>query len=165
MSAAEDRFAELMRAHGPALSRIVQSFARPGADQADLGQEIALAIWRSWPSFRGESSERTFLYRVAHNRALTFLARRRARETGRDELPDVPDQGPGPEARTLQREDVTRLFAAMRALPVAYRQVLTLALEDLPHAEIAACLGITAENVAMRLSRARAALRAQLEEP
>jgi RNA polymerase sigma-70 factor (ECF subfamily) len=162
---AEDRFAELMRAHGPGLSRIVQSYARPGADQADLEQEVALAIWRALPGFRGECSERTFVFRVAHNRALTFLARRRARGGAADELADVRDERPGPEERALHREGVARLFAALRALPVSYRQVLTLALEDLPHAEIATCLGITPENVAVRLSRARAALRARLEEP
>lgn len=165
MTAEEDRFAELMRAHGPGLSRIVQSYARPGADQADLGQEIALAIWRALPASRSECSERTFLYRVAHNRALTFLARRRLRDGERDELPDVLDDGPGPEARAAQREGVARLFRALRALPVSYRQVLALALEDLSHAEIAAFLGISAGNVAMRLGRARAALRARWEQP
>ena len=39
----------------------------------------------------------------------------------------------------------------------------TLALEELPHAEIAACLGITVDNVAVRLNRARAALRRELD--
>jgi RNA polymerase sigma-70 factor (ECF subfamily) len=42
--------------------------------------------------------------------------------------------------------------------------VLTLALEELPHAEIAAALGISEGNVAVRLSRARAALRSLLKE-
>jgi RNA polymerase sigma-70 factor (ECF subfamily) len=135
---------------------VVASYARP-ADQDDLAQEISLALWTALPSFRGESSERTFVFRIAHNRGLSFLARRRVQRG--DELPEVADGAPGPEARAAGRQDVEGLFAAIRALPVAYRQVLTLALEDVTHAEIAACLGITVENVAVRLSRARAALR------
>jgi RNA polymerase sigma-70 factor (ECF subfamily) len=157
----EEHFARLLAAHGRGLGRVVASYARP-ADQDDLAQEIALAIWRALPSFRGESSERTFVFRIAHNRGLTFLARRRVDGS---EPVEIVDRAPNPEARVSGREGVERLFAAIRALPVAHRQVLTLALEELSHPEIAACLGITVENVAVRLHRARAALRRELEEP
>lgn len=57
-----------------------------------------------------------------------------------------------------------RLLRHLRALPLGQRQVLTLALEGLPHAEIAAIAGITTENVAVRLGRAREALRRSLEK-
>jgi RNA polymerase sigma factor (sigma-70 family) len=155
----DQRFADLLAAHGPGLGRVVQSYARP-ADQDDLAQEISLALWAALPGFRGECSERTFVFRIAHNRGLTFLARRRVQG---DALPEVADGAPGPEVRAAGRQDVDALFAALRTLPVTHRQVLALALEDVSHAEIAACLGITVENVAVRLSRARAALRKRLE--
>lgn len=166
MSQREARFTEIMRAHGPALGRVVASYARP-ADQDDLAQDVAFALWQALDRFRGECSERTFAFRIAHNRGLSYLARRRAARLaeGGDEPPEVADHAPGPEARAADRQDVGRLFAAIRALPVPLRQVLTLALEDMPHAEIAACLGISVENVAVRLSRARAALRARMEQP
>ncbi len=149
-----------MGEHGPGLSRVVQSYARPG-DQDDLAQEIALAIWNALPSFRGECSERTFVYRVAHNRALSHLARRRS---GGEALTEIADPTPGPEARAAGREEVDRLFRAIRTLSVPLRQVLTLAMEDLTHSEIGVCLGITEGNVAVRLSRARAALRRSMED-
>lgn len=149
-----------MRAHGAALGRVVASYAAP-ADQDDLGQEVALAVWRALPGFRGECSERSFAFRIAHNRGLTYLARRRAAGV---ELSEIEDGRADPEREAAGRQDVDRLFAALRRLPVSYRQVLTLALEGMPHAEIGACLGITADNVAVRLSRARAALRRKLEE-
>ena len=56
------------------------------------------------------------------------------------------------------------MLAAIRALPVNYRQVITLALEDMTPVEIAAVLGVTENNVAVRLNRARKALRIILEE-
>jgi RNA polymerase sigma-70 factor (ECF subfamily) len=155
------RFADLLRLHGPGLGRVAASYARP-ADQDDLAQEISLAIWNALDGFRGQASERTFLYRIAHNRGLSHLARRRAAGV---ELPQVADGTPGPETRAAGREEVERLYTAIRALPVPQRQVLTLALEGMSHAEVGACLGITPENAAVRLSRARAALRAGMEEP
>jgi RNA polymerase sigma factor (sigma-70 family) len=156
-------FAELLRAHGPGLGRVAASYARP-ADQEDLAQEISLAIWNALDGFRGEASERTFLYRIAHNRGLSHLARRGA-APATVELPPVEDGRPGPETRAADREEMERLFAAIRDLPVPQRQVLTLALEGMSHAEIAACLGITADNAAVRLSRARSTLRERMETP
>ncbi len=160
MDSAETRFAELMKTYGPALGRVVASYARP-SDQDDLAQDIAMALWNAFPSFRGGCSERTFVFRVAHNRALTHIARRRAR--GQD-LPEIADPGPTPETRASDRQQIARLFAAIRRLSVPHRQVLTLALEDMDHAEIGACLGISVGNVAVRLNRARGALREQLDQ-
>ncbi len=159
MRSDDQRFADLMREFGPPLGRVVASYARP-ADQDDLAQEISVALWNALPSFRGECSLRTFVYRVAHNRGLNHLARRRA---SGGELPEVVDLSPSPEAQASGREEVARLFAAIRTLSIPQRQVLTLALEDVPHAEIAACLGLSVGNVAVRLNRARAALRERLE--
>jgi RNA polymerase sigma-70 factor (ECF subfamily) len=156
-----ERFAHLMKECGPGLCRVVASYARH-ADQDDLAQEVALAVWNALPSFRGECSERTFAFRIAHNRGLTYLARRRVAD---QELPELVDGAPGPEARAEGRQQVERLFAAIRALPVPFRQVLTLALEGMSHSEVGVCLGITPENAAVRLSRAREALRARMEEP
>jgi RNA polymerase sigma-70 factor (ECF subfamily) len=158
----EAQFRGMLEAHGPALRRIVRSYARPGADQDDLAQDVAVAIWNALPSFRGESSERTFAFRIAHYRGVTHLARRRARAESEEKELACPK--PSPEALAADREDVERLFAAMRELAVQQRQVLTLALEGMSHQEIGECLGTGAENVAVRLSRARAALRRAMEE-
>jgi RNA polymerase sigma-70 factor (ECF subfamily) len=164
VSQRDRRFGELLRAYGAGLGRVVASYARP-ADHDDLAQEVSLAIWNALDGFRGECSERTFVFRIAHNRGLSHVARHRARAAeGLDALPDDPDGAPGPEMRAAGREEVDRLFAAIRTLPIPQRQVLTLALEGMTHAEIGACLGITVENAAVRMSRARAALREKLEE-
>lgn len=158
MNAKERRFAELLRQYGPGLGRVAASYARP-ADQDDLRQEISIAIWNALDGFRGDCSERTFLFRIAHNRGLSHVARRRI--VG-GELPAIADGAPGPEARVAGREAVEQLFAALRHLHVPQRQVLTLALEGMDLADIGACLGISAETAAVRLSRARAALRERL---
>jgi len=158
MNRKERRFAELMREHGPGLGRVAASYSRP-ADQDDLRQEISIAIWNALDGFRGDCSERTFVFRIAHNRGLSHVARRRM---AAEPLPPVIDDAPGPEARVAGRQEVDRLFAVLRTLTVPQRQVLTLALEGMTLAVAGACLGITAETAAVRLSRARAALRERL---
>ena len=160
MNPKEERFAELLQQYGPGLGRIAASYARP-ADQDDLRQEISIAIWNALDRFRGDCSERTFLFRIAHNRGLSHVARRRIVE---GELQALADDAPSPEARVAGREEVEQLFAALRTLPVPQRQVLTLALEGMALAEIGACVGITADTAAVRLSRARAALRERLRD-
>ena len=158
------RFERIRTGLGPALTRVVASYARPGADHDDLAQEVAFAVWNALPTFRGDCSERAFVLRVAHNRGMHHLFRRRP-TTAAAELERRADPAPGPELAASQRQEVERLFAAIRTLPPAHRQVLTLALEELPHAEIAEVLGLSVSNVAVRLFRARTALRSALEEP
>jgi RNA polymerase sigma-70 factor, ECF subfamily len=163
----EERFDRVLRKFGPSLSRLASGYERVASAREELTQEIALAIWQALPHFRGECSERTFVYRIAHNRGLTHAYGRRPAHQPLDELPEPLepiDAKPHPEqqvAITCQRD---RLRAAIQRLPLVYRQVIMLALEELSQAETAEVLGITENNVAVRLNRARKALKEALEE-
>ena len=162
------RFERVVREHGAALARLAATYAPESADRDDLAQEILLAIWRALPRFRGESSERTFVFRVAHNRGITYRSRRRRHlpplpEEGGDAR-EVPDAGPDPAARLERARRHERLIAAVGRLPGPQRLAVLLHLEGLSHREIAAVQGITEENVAVRLTRARRALRQLLGE-
>ena len=164
-SDARARALRLLTDHARPLERLVASYARSAADRQDLLQEVAMALLRALPSFRGDCSERTFLLRVAHNRALTFAARRGARTVDLEDHADavVATTGKNPSIAYERRERSNRLLAAVRALPVPHRQVITMILEGLSHAEIAEVLGTTENNVAVRANRGRAALRVLLE--
>ncbi len=148
-------------AHGPALARVVASYAPPGPEREDLAQEVAAALIRAFRTFRAEASVRTFALRVAHNVCLRHTLRRR-KQAG-EPLHEVVDPRPSPEASAVRREQGERLMAAIRQLPVGLRQVLTLTLEDLPQREIGSLLGITENAVAIRMHRARRLLKGLLE--
>ncbi len=75
----------------------------------------------------------------------------------------MSDPRPSPEKGLATEQQETRLLDAIRRLPVSYRQVITLTLEDLSYAEIAQILGINENNVGVRLNRARQLLRRLLE--
>jgi RNA polymerase sigma-70 factor (ECF subfamily) len=143
---------------------LARSYTNNSSDRDDLFQDIALAIWKALPGFRNESSERTFVFRIALNRAITFLAQRRRVLPTSDEI-EVLDSNRNPEKEFARDEEASRLTEAIHGLPIEYRQVITLTLEDLSYAEIADVLGIGESNVGVRLSRARQMLRKLLEVP
>jgi len=157
-------FDDVLREQGPALWRVIASYAPPGAERDDLAQDVLVAVWRGLRGFRGESSARTFVLRIAHNRGLSRAWRRKKHPPLEAEPADVPDPGPGADERVATRQRAEQFLRHLRTLPLGQREVLSLALEGLPHAEIAAIAGITVENVAVRLGRAREALRRSIEK-
>jgi RNA polymerase sigma-70 factor (ECF subfamily) len=164
---AEQRFNRIMREYGPAWLRLAFGYEKGEAAREELVQEIALAVWQALPHFRGECSERTFIYRIAHNRGLTHAYRRETAHHALDELPsslEPVDPRPLPEEEVAMTNRRDRLRAAIRRLPLAYRQAVMLMLEDLSHAEVGEVLGISESNVAVRLNRARKALKEALGE-
>lgn len=159
------RFETLLAANRPALARLAASYATSPADRDDLLQEIAMGLWLALPGFRAECSERTFLFRIAHNRCISHLARRRP-QVSLDELElDPEDPGLTPDTGVADAQQAERLQDAVRRLPLTYRQVIVLLLEDLDYRQIAEVLGISETNVGARLTRARGLLRAHLGEP
>jgi RNA polymerase sigma factor (sigma-70 family) len=163
----EHRFDRILREYGPALSRLAFGYERVASARDELTQDIALALWQALPHFRGDCSERTFIYRVAHNCGLTHVCRRRPAHESLEELPtplEPIDPRPHPEQQAVISHQRDRLRTAIQRLPLAYRQVVMLMLEDLSHAEIGGVLGITEINVSVRLNRARKALKEALEE-
>lgn len=161
--AADHAIDQVIRAHGDALERVAWGYVDNASDRDDLMQEILMALWRALPRFRGEATERTFVFRVAHNRALTHRFRRPPRGASLDEAVEVSDPSPSPEALAAADQQRQRLAAALRRLPVVLRQVLVLGLEGLSRGEMAEVLGTTENNATVRLSRARKALQKELE--
>jgi RNA polymerase sigma factor (sigma-70 family) len=129
----------------------------------DLMQEILVAVWRAWPAFRHQCAERTYVARIAHYRIASHIDRA-VREPRREPLAeDIPSITMTPEEQVIQQDQREHLVALVRTLPVAYREVALLLLEDFTPAEVAATLGISPNAVAIRGSRAREMLRKLLE--
>ncbi|MGH8722275.1 MAG: RNA polymerase sigma factor, partial [Burkholderiales bacterium] len=153
----------ILSEHGQAIRRLASSYEREPARRQDLVQDIWLALWQSLPMFRGDCSERTFVFRVAHNRGVSHTQHWRRRRTETlDEAGPIPHAAPDPEHAASERERRDRLQAAVHLLPLGLRQVIVLTLEGLSHREIGDVLGITENNVAVRLTRARSTLAREL---
>jgi RNA polymerase sigma-70 factor (ECF subfamily) len=163
--ALEARFRAILAANGPALGRLAATYTRSSSDRDDLLQDIAMGLWQALPRFRGECSDRTFVFRIAHNRGLAHAGRKRRIVQFVEGDPDPPAGQPDPEAELSREQQSARLLEAIRQLPVIHREVLVLALEGLGYREIAQVLGISDSNVGVRLNRARKELKVLLEDP
>src|SRR5262245_48031944 len=122
----EQRLTKLLAAHGSALSRLAGSYVVAAADRDDLVQDIIVAIWRALPRFRGECSERTFIFRIAHNRAIAYITRRQLPMDSTATEVDVEDRRPNPEETLSAAQEGQRLLDAVQRLPINHRQVVTL---------------------------------------
>lgn len=160
-------FLRLMQQFEPALRRLAAAYFDREADRADLFQEIALALWQAIPRFRRESRERTWLYRIAHNVAISSSAkthRRARREEFLSEDLEHPSAAAGSEEGLLLGEKRRALVDAIRRLAAADRQIILLHLEGLSYAEIEEVSGLSETAIATRLSRIRAKLKEEIRK-
>ncbi|HWM91555.1 MAG TPA: sigma-70 family RNA polymerase sigma factor [Thermoanaerobaculia bacterium] len=165
--ALEERYDRILREHGPALRRVAAIYEADPARREDLFQDVCLALWQALPRFRGDCSERTFAFRIAHNRGLSHGWKARGTmipgTAALEEAEEIADHRHDPESELYERDRRERLREAVRRLPPVARQVVALSLEGLSHREIGEVLGLTENNVAVRLTRARKLLRQILE--
>jgi RNA polymerase sigma-70 factor (ECF subfamily) len=143
---------------------------RDPQEALDLSQEVFLRVFRTLPQFRGQSSLRTWIYRIVINQASNRLRWWRRRHRAQQVALDDPAASHGELAesrsfampdRVLQQQEVAgRVWAALDALPFDQRTVIVLReIEGLSYEEIADSLGVAVGTVKSRLARARHELR------
>jgi RNA polymerase sigma factor (sigma-70 family) len=155
-------FEQIAREQHAMITRIAASHEAEPHLVEDLVQDIYFAIWRALPAFRGDASMRTFVARIATNRAVTHVARALKVPPSLELTEHIPAHGDNPESRVIALDRSARLAAAVRSLPLSYRQTAMLVLEGLTPKEIADVLGITTNAVAIRMSRAKELLRGRM---
>lgn len=142
----------------------------------DLSQEVFLRVFRTLPQFRGQSSLKTWIYRIvvtqASNRMRWWRRRKQSAQVAWDE--HTAAHGEVAESRNFampdrvlqQRETATRVMAALDSLPFDQRVAIVLReIDGLSYEEIATSLNVAVGTVKSRLARARFALRETLGEP
>lgn len=146
---------------GGALARLAGAYEAGRAQQQDLLQEIHLALWRSFATFKGQCSLRTWVYRVAHNTAATHVLReKRARTSRWVSLEDLSEMPSDADSERVVDEAVVieRLDKLVRRLRPLDRDVLLLYLEGMEAAGIAEVTGLSAANVAQKIRRTKQVL-------
>lgn len=144
------------------------------SDACDVVQEVFLKVFRNVSNFRGSSSLRTWVYRIAVNESYNrrrWLFRHRRGETGLEETFDdcetreraLTDSGETPFDFTMNREAQLILEEALETINPIFRSALVLReIEDLPYEEIAEILEVSIGTVKSRILRGREALRKTL---
>jgi len=156
----EALFQQVVDDHGRALARLCAGYERGEAQRRELEQEILLNLWRALPTFLGEASLRTWMYRVAHNVASRHVRRavRAPNAQGEDEAADQPSAALGVDHEVDRSRARRRLRALIEQLKPLDRQIIMLYLEDVPQTEIAHITGLSQANVSTRAHRIKAEL-------
>ncbi len=171
-------FLRIYAAYQPVIRRYLARIVGP--DEAeDLTQDVFLKVIQGLPDFRGHAAVSTWLYRIATNAARDRLRRasfQQARSAapidaagdgvgGVDEADAaMTDEAPSADQQLMWDEMRDRLMELVERLPPHYRTVLVLSeLEGLKNGDIAEVLGVSLEAVKIRLHRARAKLKAEMD--
>ena len=151
--------------HGAALSRLVRAYEADAELRRDLLQDIHVGLWRSFATFTGECSLRTWVYRVAHNIASSHvLQRKRAgKQVSLDMLEGLSD-AENLEANTGEKQKLRVLMAMIQTLAPPDRQVILLYLEDLDAAAISEIVGLSPGAVATKIHRIKTVLARRFNE-
>lgn len=144
---------------------LIYGIVRDRHEVEDVAQEVFLKVYTRIHAFDERSKFYTWLYRVAANAAKDHVKKRSRRPAvalEEDEVLPAAGQSPAQHAAAVETRRLVR--EAIAALPVRYREVLTLReLEGLSYGEIAAVLQISIGTVESRLHRARAKLKRRME--
>jgi len=144
------------------------------SEASDVVQEVFLKVFRNVGSFRGQSSLKTWIYRItvneAHN-ARRWFFRHRRREVELDTDPEearnwkeiIPDRSRSPFEVAVDREQHLMIEAALDKINPIFREAVVLRdITDLAYEEIAEILGVSLGTVKSRILRGREALREEL---
>jgi RNA polymerase sigma-70 factor (ECF subfamily) len=165
--------AELVAQHQRTVLQLAANLLGDGEEALDLSQEVFLRVFCTIRRFRGQSSLRTWIYRIvvnqARNRQSFWRRRRRAAQISLDQHVaahgDILGFGPEPDRVLAQKELAARLRKALDELPFEQRTAIVLReVDGLSYQEIAFSLDVAVGTVKSRLTRARLALRADLRD-
>jgi len=154
-SGQDELYRSAVAQYGASLERLARAYEADGEKRRDLIQDIHFQLWRSFQRYDARCSQRTWVYRVAHNVATSYVMRQRrifSSLVSLDELDSMPEQV---EARSAanQRLDLDRLAALIQRLKPLDRQIIVCYLEEMDASSIGEITGLSAGNVAMRIHR------------
>lgn len=156
----DKQFTSLITKHQKIIYKVCNLYMDSKTDRQDLYQEICLQAWKSYNSFRGEAQFSTWLYRVALNTAITFLKKdkKQIQTTYSEVLPDIKNDEDDIE------EKFKAMYKAINSLNNIDKALVMLYLEDFSYIEIGETLGITPNNVAVKMNRLKIKLKEDAEK-
>ena len=153
-------FSRIVREHKGTIYTVCYMFSKDEEEVADLFQDILVNLWKGFANFRGESSPRTWIYRVSLN---TCISAERKKKRKGDTVPlDMNINLFDDSAEDLKQ--IRMLQGRISRLGPFDRAIVLLWLENLSYDEIGAIVGITAKNVSVRLFRIKEQLRNMSDE-
>lgn len=159
--ASEKEFISLLNQHQKIVYKVCNLYMDMHSDREDLFQEITLQAWKAYGNFRGDAKFSTWLYRVSLNTAITFFRKEKKKPIiySTDMVPDINEDSYDP-----IEEQVKAMYAAIGELSKIDKAIVMLYLEEYSYIEIGEMMGITANNVAVKMSRIKTKLKEETQK-
>lgn len=157
----EKDFVKLISENQGLIHKVCLMYERNEENRKDLFQEIVLQLWRSYHSFKGQAKITSWMYRIALNTAISFL-RKISRIPETTDLDNLKFQIADDSESVLRREQFQMLEKAIKQLNEIEKAMMMLYLDDISYEEIAETLGITQNNVRVKMNRIREKLKSIL---
>lgn len=159
-----EQLESLVKDHLDAVYRVAFSVVRDSALAEDVSQDAILKAWKALPSFRGESSLRSWVLRITHNTAISTLRKRREEVRDPDLLPEAASSS-STEQDVVESMSIDAFEEALNQLDELSRSIVVLReVEGMSYDEVAETLEIPLPTVKTRLLRARRVLATALED-
>lgn len=155
----ENEFVNLIQQHSGIIYKIIHLYVNLEEDKRDLNQEILLQAWKSYATFKGNSTFATWLYRVSLNTALTYnkKAKKHSELPANDTLAN--------EENTSEKNDQSAvLYQLVRQLNEVDRMIMALHLEGYKNLEIADITGLKVNHINVKLHRLKNQIIEQLKK-
>ena len=144
----EREFKELITLENATISRICFSYACSVAEFEDLRQDALINIWRGIHGFRGESSSKTWIYRVTVNSCLSTIRKQsRHRHEALDGLYGLIDSDDS------DKESIEQLHRIINTLDPDEKAIIMMWLDELSYDDIGAAMGLKRNTIATRIRR------------
>jgi len=155
----------LIKENETRIKSITRYYSRSKDDYDDLYQEILINIWKSISNFRGDSSMKTYVYRVALNTAITFANKESKRLSFRvdwdvDKFDSFLIEESDELVITTEMEN--KLQTELNNLTIIDRTIVILTFENVSSKEISQIIGISEPNVRVKIHRIKNDLRKKL---
>jgi RNA polymerase sigma-70 factor (ECF subfamily) len=151
-------FEEIYNQYSPQIFRLCMGYINDHEQAKDLTQETFISAWKNLSSFRNQSKISTWIFRIATNNCLRAIERSRRVITTElpFHLPDIQEE--------TQEDKLAFLYNCIAELEEVDRIIISLVLEDLPQAEIAAIVGISNGNIRVKIHRIKEKLANKFKE-
>jgi RNA polymerase sigma-70 factor, ECF subfamily len=161
----DEMYAKASSLHGPAIQRLARGYEADADKRKDLLQEIHMELWKSFGSFDGRCSLRTWVYRVAHNVGASHVVRSRRLSSRLTDLEKLEGEMLGMDEVQVDSHLVAaRIFDLIHRLKPLDRQIIMLYLEGEAAGPIAEVTGLSAVNVGTKIHRIKTALKQKYME-
>ncbi|SDR71946.1 RNA polymerase sigma-70 factor, ECF subfamily [Gillisia sp. Hel1_33_143] len=158
----KDFYTQFILPYAGIIIKICRAYTDTEEDFQDYYQEVCLQLWKSRENFKGDSKWSTWVYRISLNVSLSLLKKDKKVNKKSVELKDLATVTPN-DLNPFNDESLKLLYIAIKKLSELDRAIILLYLEENSYQEIAEIIGLSPNNIGVKITRIKKKLKTLLD--